>query len=117
MNTTTAEKVVRRTRRHARLRKKVIGTALRPRLSVYRSNRALYAQIINDETQTTIVAADTRNLEVVGAGARAHALGKKIAELGMAKGVTMITFDRGGFQYKGSVVQLAEGAREGGLVF
>ena len=114
---TTSEKTLKRDRRHARIRARVRGTAERPRLAVFRSNRYLYAQLIDDESGTTIVAADTRNEKGKSAGDRAKATGKKIAEAAKEKGVTKAVFDRGGFQYQGAVVALADGAREGGLSF
>jgi large subunit ribosomal protein L18 len=113
----TSQKTAKRTRRHARIRAKVQGTAERPRLAVYRSNRFIYAQLINDETGTTIVGTDTRKAKGKTAILRAKEIGLQIAEDAKKKGVTKIVFDRGGFQYQGAVVSLAEGAREGGLVF
>ncbi len=113
----TSQKVAKRTRRHARIRAKVNGTATCPRLAVYRSNRFMYAQLINDETGTTLVGADTRGGKAKTALLRAKELGNIIAEGAKKKGIKKVAFDRGGFQYKGAVVSLAEGAREGGLEF
>lgn len=113
----TSQKVVKRTRRHARIRSRVSGTAERPRLAIYRSNRFIYAQLINDETGTTIASLDTRKVKGGTALVRAKEAGKMLAEEAKKKGITSVVFDRGGFQYQGAVVALAEGAREGGLTF
>ena len=113
----TSKKLMKRTRRHARIRAKVSGTEARPRLSVFRSNRFLYAQLVNDETSITLFGADTRKVKGTTAIDRAKALGLLVAEEAKKKGVTAVVFDRGGFQYQGAVVSLAEGAREGGLAF
>ncbi len=113
----TSQKVAKRTRRHARIRAKVSGTEARPRLAIFRSNRFIYAQLINDETGVTIVGLDTRKTEGATALLRAKALGTLIAVEAKKKGIQAVVFDRGGFQYQGAVVALAEGAREGGLAF
>jgi large subunit ribosomal protein L18 len=99
-----------------RVRKKVNGTAERPRLSVYRSNNAIYCQIINDLAGHTIAAATS--LGMTGNNvAQAVEVGKLIAERAKAVGIEQVTFDRGGYLYHGRVKALAEGAREGGLQF
>lgn len=113
----TLQKVAKRVRRHARIRAKVNGTAECPRLAVFRSNRFIYAQLINDETGTTLVGIDSRKTKAKTGVASAKEIGKMIAESAKQKGITKVVFDRGGFQYQGAVVALAEGAREGGLVF
>ncbi len=113
----TSQKVVKRTRRHARIRSRVHGTAERPRLAIYRSNRFIYAQLINDETGTTVASLDTRKVKGDTALTRAKEAGKLLAGEAKKKGITSVVFDRGGFQYQGAVVALAEGAREGGLTF
>ena len=107
-----------RAKRHRRVRKKVVGTAQRPRLAVYRSNRHIYAQVIDDFAGKTLAAAST--LSTSGDGdpkALAKAVGKQVAEAAKAAGITQVTFDRGGFMYHGRVQAVAEGAREGGLEF
>lgn len=114
---TASQKVLRRTRRHARIRARVKGTAERPRLAVYRSNRYIYAQLINDETGTTLIGTDSRKVKGKSAADRAKNLGLQLAEEAKKKGIERVVFDRGGFQYQGAVVSLAEGAREGGLAF
>ena len=113
----TSQKTAQRTRRHARIRAKVKGTEACPRLAVFRSNRFIYAQLINDETGATLVAADSRTLKTVGARERAKEVGGEIAKKAKAKGVERVVFDRGGFQYQGMIAALADGAREGGLTF
>jgi large subunit ribosomal protein L18 len=107
-----------RRRRHARVRAKVRGTTERPRLAVYRSNRTIYVQVIDDANGTTLCAADSRTTASEGdKSAQAKAVGKLIAERAKAAGIETVVFDRGGFLYHGRVKALAEGAREGGLSF
>lgn len=115
--TNTSHKVQSRTRRHARVRARVCGTAARPRLAVFRSNRYVYAQLIDDEAQRTIAASDSRKVTGTTMADRAAAVGKLLAEVAQKKGVTKVVFDRGGFQYQGVVAALADGARGAGLVF
>jgi large subunit ribosomal protein L18 len=103
--------------RHRRVRKKVVGTADRPRLAVYRSNRHIYAQVIDDFAGRTLAAASTVTL-TNGKGApkdQAKSVGLEVASKAKAAGITSVTFDRGGFRYHGRVQAVAEGAREGGL--
>jgi large subunit ribosomal protein L18 len=114
---TTNTKVTQRTRRHARIRTKVSGTEARPRLAVFRSNRFIYAQLINDEAGKTIVSVDSRSAKSANGRERAKEVGTQIAELAKGKGITQVTFDRGGFQYQGMIAALADGAREAGLSF
>lgn len=114
---TASQKVTSRIRRHARIRAKVAGTADRPRLAVFRSNRFIYAQLIDDEAGKTIVSADSRSAKGKTSRDRAKETGTALAKTAKEKGIMAVVFDRGGFQYKGSVVALAEGAREGGLTF
>lgn len=95
-------------RRHNRIRAKVKGTPERPRLAVYKSNRYLEAQVIDDAKGATIVSVKMDDAEKVGA---------EIAKLAKAKGVTAVVFDRGGFRYTGAVQRLADAARKGGLEF
>ena len=117
----TLHKVEARGRRHRRVRKKVRGTAQRPRLAVFRSNRHIYAQLIDDVTGRTIASASTVETEVrSGATATvdaAKAVGKRIGERAKAAGVGTVVFDRGGFRYHGRVAGVADGAREAGLEF
>ncbi len=104
-----------RLRRHARVRKKVRGEAARPRLAVYRSNRHIYAQLIDDRAAVTIASAT--DAEVTGADPieRAKAVGGLIASRAKEAGIDRVVFDRGGFQFHGRVAAVADGAREGGL--
>jgi len=112
-----AAKITKRTRRHNRIRAKVEGTSECPRLAVYRSNRYLYAQLIDDEKGVTLASADSRTAKGTTSRERARAVGTAIAEKAAALKVEAVVFDRGGFLYAGSIKQLAEGAREGGLTF
>jgi len=105
-----------RKRIHMRVRKKVNGTAERPRLSVYRSNNAIYCQVINDLAGHTLAAATSVGLKGNNSE-QASEVGKMIAERAKAAGVSQVVFDRGGYLYHGRVKALAEGAREGGLQF
>jgi large subunit ribosomal protein L18 len=109
-----------RKRIHYRIRKKVQGTAVRPRLSVYRSNKAIYCQLIDDVNGVTLVSASSREEAAQTAGNKveqSQAVGKLIAERAMAKSLENIVFDRGGYLYHGRVKALADGAREAGLKF
>jgi large subunit ribosomal protein L18 len=114
----TATKVKARQRRQRRVRKKVVGTAVRPRLAVYRSNRHIYAQVIDDTAGRTLASASTL-AEIEGADprAKARAVGVSVANKAKEAGVSQVTFDRGGFMYKGRVQAVADGAREAGLEF
>ena len=105
-----------RRRIHYRIRKKVNGTSERPRLSVFRSNKSIYCQLIDDVKGETIAAADSRGVSG-NKTEQAAAVGKSIAEKAKAAGVGSIVFDRGGYLYHGRVKALADGAREGGLTF
>ncbi len=104
-----------RVRRHTRVRKKISGDAGRPRLAVYRSNRHIYAQLIDDRKATTIAQASDREVSGEGKTARARAVGELIAQRAKDAGIERVVFDRGGRLYHGRVAALAEGAREGGL--
>lgn len=112
-----------RLKRHARVRKKISGTHACPRLSVYRSLNHIYAQVIDDTTSATLVAASTLEAAIAKKVAgktkkeAANIVGKQIAEKAMAKGITEVVFDRGGYLYTGRVAALADGAREAGLKF
>jgi large subunit ribosomal protein L18 len=118
-----ADKKDSRVKRHIRIRKKISGTAARPRLAVYRSNRYMYVQVINDENGTTIASASSleKDLREKFAGKVnvevAKTVGKLIAERAIAKGVKSVVFDRGGYIYHGKIKALADSARESGLDF
>jgi large subunit ribosomal protein L18 len=108
----------KRTRRHVKIRTRVSGTAETPRLAVFRSNKFMYAQLIDDESSKTIASASS--LEGKKGSKKtdaAFAVGKAIAEKAIAMKIKSVVFDRGGFGFKGRVKFLAEGAREGGLKF
>jgi large subunit ribosomal protein L18 len=104
-----------RVRRHVRVRKKVAGTPERPRLAVYRSNRHVYAQLVDDQAGRTVAAASDLSLGDGNKATKAKEVGKALAERAKAAGVQRAVFDRGGRLYHGRVQALAEGAREGGL--
>ncbi len=112
-----------RKKRHMRVRKKAVGTADRPRLNVFRSLKHIYAQLINDETGTTIAAASTLDKEIRdqitngGNQDAAKLVGKLIAQRAKEEGIDKVVFDRGGYLYQGRVKALAEAAREEGLEF
>ena len=112
-----------RLRRHARLRKRIKGSTARPRLSVFRSNIHIYAQVIDDTTGRTLAAASSKDRTLAGSldgktkTERAQAVGKLIAERAKNAGVEQVVFDRGGYEYHGRVQALADAAREGGLTF
>jgi large subunit ribosomal protein L18 len=107
-----------RVRRHTRVRRKVAGTAARPRLAVYRSNRHIYVQLIDDDAARTLASASDREVQGGGEGKTdvAKAVGALIAERAKAAGVDRVVFDRGGRLFHGRVAALAEGAREKGLL-
>ena len=119
----TKDRRAPRDKRHFRLRRWVRGTAARPRLAVFRSLNHIYAQVVDDETGRTLVAADSRS-KAFRAGqpkggnvAAAKAVGEQLAQKAKAAGITQVVFDRGGYQYHGRVKALADAARAGGLVF
>ena len=109
-----------RLKRHKRVRAKISGTTERPRLCVYRSNKNISAQVIDDTKGVTLVSASTLEKAFTGNGGNkeaARTIGKLIAERAVAAGITEVVFDRGGYVYTGRVKELADGAREGGLKF
>lgn len=109
-------KRTKRIRRHARVRSEIKGTAERPRLAVFKSNRFIYAQLIDDTKGTTLVSATSQN-EKGTPMAKARLVGTAIAEGAKGKKITKVVFDRGGFSYRGAIKEIAEGARAGGLEF
>lgn len=118
---TKVDKNVVRKKRHARVRTKLSGTAERPRLNVYRSNKHIYAQIIDDEKGVTIVSASTldkeANVESTSNKEAAKRVGELIAKRAVEKGIKSVVFDRGGYLYHGRIKALADSARENGLEF
>lgn len=114
----STNKVTRRLRIKKSIRNKISGTSERPRLSVFRSNKAIYAQIIDDTTGVTLVAASSVKLDDAKANIdTSNRVGKDIAAKALEKGITQVVFDRSGYLYHGKVKSLAEGAREAGLKF
>lgn len=115
----TQIKTVRRTRRKAGIRKRIFGTAEKPRLTVYRSSKHMYAQVIDDMAGTTLASASTVQAKAEKGGNidAAKQVGAAIAEKAKAAGVAEVAFDRNGFRYHGRVKALADAAREGGLKF
>ena len=114
------DKNIQRLKRHVRVRAKISGTADCPRLSVYRSNAHIYAQIIDDDKGAVLCTASSNEKGFEGIGSNKEAakkVGAKIAERALAKGIETVVFDRGGYIYHGRVSELASGAREGGLKF
>ena len=116
-------KAEKRQTRHARVRRHISGTPERPRLCVFRSARHIYAQIIDDTTGNTLVAASTMDKDIkdqadyTGNKAAARLVGNSVAKKALDKGIEEVAFDRGGFLFHGRVKELADGAREGGLKF
>ncbi len=114
-----------RQRRHLRVRKRVYGTAQRPRLCVFRSAKHIYGQIIDDDSGVTLASASDLGANAASAGeddgsgkqANARAVGRQLAEVAKEAGISAVVFDRAGYQYHGRVRALAEAAREAGLVF
>lgn len=119
--TISATRRVSRLRRHSRLRKKIAGTAARPRLVVHRSARHIHVQLVNDDNGTTLAAASSIEDGVRGLQgdkkARSVRVGQLIAERGKAAGIDTVVFDRGGYTYGGRIAALADAARENGLSF
>jgi large subunit ribosomal protein L18 len=121
MTVTTKDKQVGRARRHYRVRKKVAGTTARPRLAVFRSNKHISAQVIDDSTGRTVVAASSTEKAIRSKVAQtgnieaATAVGKLVAERAKDAGITKVVFDRGGFLYHGRVAAVADAARQAGL--
>ena len=115
-----ADKNKSRQRRHLRVRKHIAGTAERPRLNVFRSLSNIYAQVIDDKTGVTLVAASSKDKDFTVYGGNieaAKAIGAAVAKRALEKGITEVVFDRGGYIYHGRVAALAEAAREAGLKF
>jgi len=117
MSTVTTRQA--RLRRHRRVRGKIAGTADRPRLAVFRSNRGIFAQLVDDSSGKTIAGASWVTVKGLSGNKtdQARAVGKAVADAGKKAGVETVVFDRGGYLYHGRVKALADGAREGGLKF
>ena len=113
-------KIQKKKRIHLRVRKKVSGTAERPRLSVYRSNKQIYCQLIGDIKEVTLACASSKDAAITASGNKvdtSFAVGKLLAEKALASKIENVVFDRGGYLYHGRVKAVADGAREGGLKF
>lgn len=104
-------------RRHKKIRTKVFGTSEKPRLSVFKSNKYIYGQLINDEKATTIISLSSMKMKGKTFMERCTETGKEIAKLALGKKIEAVVFDRGGFKYAGRVKAFADGARAGGLKF
>jgi large subunit ribosomal protein L18 len=122
MSTSSKDKQIARARRHYRVRKKVAGTAERPRLAVFRSNKHISAQVIDDRSGRTLASASTiekdlRQTGGTGNKTAATTVGRMVAQRAKAAGVNQVVFDRGGFMYHGRVAAVADAAREAGLEF
>jgi large subunit ribosomal protein L18 len=117
MKTINNYNLAKRARLHKKIRARVEGTESRPRLSVFRSNKFIYAQIIDDTTRKTLVSVSDIKESTGNKVDRAKAMGEQIAELAKKAGITSVVFDRGGFRYTGRIAALADGARSKGLQF
>lgn len=113
----TTKKEQRRIKIKYRVRNKISGTAARPRMSVFRSNKQIYVQIINDETGTTLAAASSLGMEAMPKKEQAAKVGEAIAKKALEVGIETVVFDRNGYLYHGRVKEVADGARNGGLKF
>ena len=113
----TTKKEQRRIKIKYRVRNKISGTAARPRMSVFRSNKQIYVQIINDETGTTLAAASSLGMEAMPKKQQAAKVGEAIAKKALEAGIETVVFDRNGYLYHGRVKEVADGARNGGLKF
>ena len=113
----TTKKEQRRIKIKYRVRNKISGTTERPRMSVFRSNKQIYVQIINDETASTLVAASSLGMEAMPKKEQAAKVGELVAQKALEAGITAVVFDRNGYLYPGRVKEVAEGARKGGLKF
>lgn len=117
----TDQKVIRRQKLRWRIKSKIYGTAQKPRLSVFRSNSDIYAQLVDDNSGTTLASANSRQKDFAAQKCpkkdMSAMVGKALAERAIALGITTCVFDRGGYLYHGRVKSLADGAREGGLKF
>ena len=110
-------KLERRIKIKYRVRNKISGTTQRPRMSVFRSNKQIYVQIINDETGTTLVAASSLGMEAMPKKEQAAKVGELIAKKALEAGISTVVFDRNGYLYHGRVKEVADAARNGGLKF
>lgn len=110
-------KTDRRNRRKLKIRNRVVGSMERPRLSVYRTNQHIYAQLVDDLNSQTILATSDVKLEKGTKSEKAKLVGEKLAKLAQTKKISKVVFDRNGFKFHGRIKELAQGAKEGGLIF
>jgi len=113
----TINKTEKRIKRHSRIRTKISGTTERPRLSVFKSNKQLYAQIIDDTNGTTLASANSLKMEGKTSNQKADLVAKEISKAAATKNIKSVVFDRGGFLYAGNIKIFAETARKAGLIF
>ncbi len=113
----TKVKKIKRDRRRGRIRSKIFGIAEKPRLSVFRSNKYIWAQLIDDTKGNTIASATSKGVKAKNGVERAKIVGQNIAKIAISKKIENVVFDRGGYLYTGSISALADGAREAGLKF
>ena len=113
----TQKKQMQKNRRHARIRSLISGTNKTPRLSVFKSNRYIYAQLIDDDNAVTLASSNSKGSKAKTKGEQASEVGKNIAVAAIAKKISKVVFDRGGFTYTGNIKALADAARKGGLKF
>jgi len=113
----TTKKEQRRTKIKYRVRNKVYGTSERPRMSVFRSNKQIYVQIINDDTAATLVSASSLGMAAMPKKEQAAQVGEAVAKKALEAGISQVVFDRNGYLYHGRVKEVADGARKGGLKF
>lgn len=117
MNNKTIVKKEKRDRRHKRIRSRVFGTAEKPRISVFKSNKDIYVQLIDDASSKTLCESNSKKVSGKTLSEKAVSVGKEIASKAKALNISKAVFDRGGFMYTGSIKSVAEGARLGGLIF
>lgn len=110
-------KTDRRNRRKLKIRNRVVGTMERPRLSVYRTNQHIYAQLVDDSNSQTLMATSDVKLEKGTKSEKAKLVGESLAKLAQSKKITKVVFDRNGFKFHGRIKELAQGAKDGGLIF
>jgi large subunit ribosomal protein L18 len=114
---TLTSNIAKRQRRHARIRAKIFGTNEKPRLSVFKSNKHLFVQLIDDQNGLTLASVHSREVKGKSMTEKAHLVGTTLATKAKIKKIEKVVFDRGGFMYTGNIKAVAEGAREGGLKF
>ncbi|MDA3839825.1 MAG: 50S ribosomal protein L18 [Patescibacteria group bacterium] len=118
MNNKEKNKQVKKARRHARVRAKISGTSVRPRISVFKSNKGMFVQLIDDTKGITILSVNSKEIKIEGdKKTKSFEIGKLLAKKAIEKKIEKVVFDKGSFKYHGRIEALANGAREGGLIF